>query len=81
MKEATLYEFCLFFTTYELKVSETQISLKPESAHIAIESLNVIKDLPCSLILLFLRKGQELESTQIAVARHILVGTNTLFQS
>jgi hypothetical protein len=83
MKEASLYEFCLFFTKNELKISEIGIALKPECADVAVEGLNIVKDLPCSLILLLLRKVQEFKSAQITIVRtrHILVEPNTLFQS
>jgi hypothetical protein len=81
MKKAPLKEFRLFFTTDKLEIGEIQVPLKPECANVTVEVLNCVKELERPLIFCLLRKVQEFKSTQITVARHILVGPNTLFLS
>jgi hypothetical protein len=81
MKKAPLKEFRLFFTTDKLEICEIQVPLKPESANITVKVLNCVKELERPLIFCLLRKVQEFKSTQITVARHILVESNTLFLS
>jgi hypothetical protein len=50
MKESSLQEFRLFHIADKLVISQIGVSLKPESTYVAVERLDVVKELPSTLI-------------------------------